>query len=78
MDPVFSTFVAKLFQDSFRNNVVKQDFRLKFDRSADTLVGLMYKFVGREGLNKVMYGSRFNVFNSSSFSANLLSKLLSI
>jgi hypothetical protein len=76
MDPVFGTFIAKLFQDSFRTNVVKQNFRLTFDRKLITLVQLVYRHVGIGAFSEVV-GSRFNVFNSSSFCANLLENLIS-
>lgn len=76
MDPVFASFVAKLFQNSFRSNVVKQDFRLNFDRSLDTMVGLIYRHIGIQSLSKVLNGERLNTFNSSSIAANLLLKLL--
>jgi hypothetical protein len=75
MDPVFGTFIAKLFQDSFRSNVVKQNFRLTFDRKLLTLVQLIYRHVGAQTFAEVC-GSRLNIFNSSSFCASLLQNLI--
>jgi hypothetical protein len=76
MDPVFATFIAKLFQNSFRSNVVKQDFRLTYDNTLDTIVGLIYKHVGQKNINGILNGGRMDVFNSSSIALNLLLKLL--
>jgi hypothetical protein len=75
-DPVFATFISKLFQNSFRDNVVKQDFRLTYDRSLDTLIGLVYKHIGTKKLGQVLKGGRLDVFNSSSFALNLLLHLI--
>jgi hypothetical protein len=76
MDPVFSTFIARLFQDSFRSGVVRQDFRLTFDREVDTLLGLIYRFVGTKKINESLRGVRLDVFNSSSIACNLLLRLI--
>jgi hypothetical protein len=74
MDPVFATFIAKLFQNSFRGGVIKQNFRLTTDRKKLTLVKLIDRFVGRNKFDTL--GLRFDIFNSSSFCANLFTNIM--
>jgi hypothetical protein len=76
MDPVFATFIAKLYQNSFRSNVIKQDFRLLHDREVDTLLGLFYKTIGISRMSQLPGCVRLDVFNSSSFMCNLLLRLI--
>jgi hypothetical protein len=46
-DPIFASFIARLFQDSFRTGVSKQNFQLTTDRSLLTLVKVIDRYVGR-------------------------------
>ncbi len=48
MDPIFATFVARMFQDTFRSGVVKQSFRLTHDREKLNLVKVIDRYVGRQ------------------------------
>jgi hypothetical protein len=75
MDPVFATFIARLYQDSFRSNMVKQNFRLTYDRTITTLVQLVYRYVGKAKFDSLLNDGKFDIFNSSSFCANLLLSL---
>jgi hypothetical protein len=68
-DPVFATFIAKLFQNSFRSGVIKQNFRLTTDRTKLTLVKIIDRFIGRNKFDSV--GVKFDIFNSSSYCSNL-------
>jgi hypothetical protein len=72
MDPIFATFVARLFQDSFRSGIVKQDFRLTTDKTLLTLVKILDKYVGRNSWPKILDGEGLNIFNSSSICSSLL------
>jgi hypothetical protein len=72
MDPVFATFIAKLFQDSFRGNVMKQNFRLTQDHTKLNLVKIINRFIGFQSIEQLLDGGRLDVFNSSSFCAHLL------
>jgi hypothetical protein len=36
-DPAFATFIARLFQNSFSSNVVKQNFKLTHDHTKDNI-----------------------------------------
>jgi hypothetical protein len=75
MDPIFATFIARLFQDSFRSGVSKQSFRLTTDRKSLTLVKIIDSYAGRNRWVDVLNGGRFDIFNSSSFCSNLFIKL---
>jgi hypothetical protein len=75
MDPIFASFIARLFQDSFRTGVSKQNFRLTTDKKKLTLIKIMDKFIGRQTWEETLKGGRFDIFNSSSFSSNLLVQL---
>jgi hypothetical protein len=74
-DPVFATFIARLYQDSFRTGIVPQSFRLTTDRSLITLVKLIDRYIGRNKFSEILSGDSFDIFNSSSFCSNLLSQL---
>jgi hypothetical protein len=74
MDPIFATFIARLFQDSFRSGIVKQDFRLTSDRSKLNLIKIIDRFVGRGKFNELLLDGRLDIFNSSSFCSNLLTR----
>jgi hypothetical protein len=76
MDPAFATFIAKLFQNSFRSGVVKQDFRLTTDGETLNLVKMIDKYVGRRSFETAYNNGKFNIFNSSSWCSNLFSALL--
>jgi hypothetical protein len=76
MDPAFATFIARLFQNTFRSGVVKQNFRLTTEKDNITLVKILDKFVGRNRWMEMEGVERFDTFNSSSFCANLLIKLI--
>ncbi|HYT41478.1 MAG TPA: hypothetical protein VEP90_03980 [Methylomirabilota bacterium] len=77
MDPVFATLIAKLFQNSFRNNVTKQNFKLTKDRNQLSLLALIDKFVGRNKFQEELgEEGRLDIFNASSFCSNLLVRLI--
>jgi hypothetical protein len=76
MDPAFATLIARLFQNSFRNGRVKQDFRLTPDRTSDNLVRIVDRYIGRRRFNELLKEGTLNIFNSSSLCANLLVKLM--
>ncbi len=78
MDPIFATFIARLFQNSFKSNVVKQNFKLTHDSNKNNMLKLIYKFIGKQSLNKVLDDGGMNVFNSSSICSNLLNNLMEI
>jgi len=46
-DPIFASFIARLFQDSFRTGVSKQSFQLTTDKTLLTLVKVIDRYVGR-------------------------------
>jgi hypothetical protein len=74
MDPAFATFIARLFQNTFRSNVVKQNFRLDKDRSVVSMMTLIDRYIGRYNFNELQGG--LNIFNATSFCSNLLMKFL--
>jgi hypothetical protein len=76
MDPMFATFIARLFQNSFESNIVKQNFKLTHNSDKQNLLKLVYKFVGKQALDVVLDEGGLNVFNSSSVFSNLLKNLL--
>jgi hypothetical protein len=73
-DPIFATFIARLFQDTFQSDVKKQNFRLDKDRSLNTLMTLIDRYIGRYRFNELQGG--IDIFNASSFCANLLTTLM--
>jgi hypothetical protein len=75
MDPVFATFIARLFQNSFESNVVKQNFKLTHDPKKRNLLKLIYKYIGKQALDEIL-DEGLNVFNSSSICSNLLNRLM--
>jgi hypothetical protein len=74
-DPVFATLIARLFQDSFKSGIIKQNFKLTTDKTSVTLVKLIDRYIGRKSLTELLKGETLNIFNSSSFCANLLVRL---
>ncbi len=79
MDPVFATFIAKLFQNTFRNNIVKQNFKLTYNHDQNTLLKLVYKHIGIQTFSQILgENNRLDVFNSSSFMSNLLAHLIEV
>jgi hypothetical protein len=77
MDPIFATFIARLFQDSFRSGITKQSFKLTTDKTLLTLVKALDTYVGRNKWVTLLEGERFNIFNSSTICSNLLIQLAS-
>ncbi|HYT43846.1 MAG TPA: hypothetical protein VEP90_16015 [Methylomirabilota bacterium] len=75
MDPVFATFIARLFQDSFNSGIAKQNFKLTTDKTALTLIKLIDRYIGRKAMASLLKGNKFDIFNSSSFCANLLVRI---
>jgi hypothetical protein len=77
MDPIFATFIARLFQNSFKTNVVKQNFSLTHKSKYDqNLLKLIFKFVGKQAVNEILDEGGLNIFNSSSVCSNLLNSLM--
>jgi hypothetical protein len=72
MDPVFATFVARLFNDTFRNNVVKADFRLTHDKSKNNIIKIIHRHIGLGAFNDILSDSRLDIFNATSFCSNYL------
>jgi hypothetical protein len=75
MDPLFATFIARLFQNSFDSGVIKQDFKLTSDHEKENLVRLLIRYIGRDQLGKIIGDSGLNIFNATSICSSLLLKL---
>jgi predicted CopG family antitoxin len=76
MDPVYATFIARLFQNSFRSDVVKQNFKLTHDHKKRNLIRLLKRYIGMQSLEEVIELQGLNIFNSSSICSNLVVELL--
>jgi hypothetical protein len=74
-DPIFASFIARLFQDSFRTGVSKQNFQLTTNKKLLTLVKIIDRYIGRNAWQVSLQGERFDIFNASSFCSNLLIRL---
>jgi hypothetical protein len=75
MDPAFATFIARLFQNSFKSEVVKQNFKLTQDHKKDNLVKLINRHIGKSELIEILGQQGLNTFNSTSICSSLLMKL---
>jgi hypothetical protein len=75
MDPAFATLIARLFQNSLRSGVIKQNFKLTTDKSCLNLVRIIDRYIGRKQFQEMLQGDSINIFNSSTFCANLLINL---
>jgi hypothetical protein len=75
MDPAFATFIARLFQNSFSSEVVKQNFRLTHDFKKDNLIKLIRRHVGKQQLDDIIDFQGLTVFNATSICSNLLLSL---
>lgn len=60
---LFGTFISRLFVDSFKNEGVKQDFKMKFE--GDSLMDNLTKTLGKKHMEETL-GVPLNVFNSTS------------
>ncbi|HYT42272.1 MAG TPA: hypothetical protein VEP90_07990 [Methylomirabilota bacterium] len=78
MDPAFSTFIARLFQNSLRSGIVKQNFRLTTNKDELTLVEILQRNIRRADISNLLNGERLNIHNSSSFLANMLIKMMTV
>jgi hypothetical protein len=78
-DPAFATFIARMFQDSLRSGIIKQNFRLTQNKEVITLMTVINRYVGRQGLNELMGdNNRLDIFNSTSFTAHMLQKMMMV
>jgi hypothetical protein len=75
MDPAFATFIARLFQNSFSSEVVKQNFKLAHDHKKENLVRLINRLVGKKAMSEFMDSKGMNVFNATSMCSSLMLKL---
>jgi hypothetical protein len=75
MDPAFATFIARLFQNSFNSDVVRQNFRLIHDHEKQNMVRLLNRFIGKKQLRDIIGPSGLNVFNATSICSSLLLQL---
>jgi hypothetical protein len=71
MDPAFATFIARLFQNSFSSDVVKQNFKLEHDHEKENIVRLIKRYLGKQRLNEILENG-LTIFNATSLSSNLL------
>src|SRR5258705_9974525 len=78
MDPAFSTFIDRLFQNSLRSGIVKQNFRLTTNKDELTLVEILQRNIRRADISNLLNGERLNIHNSSSFLANMLIKMMTV
>lgn len=60
---LFGTFIARLFVNSFKNEGVVQDFKMKFE--PDSIMDHIDRVLGKKHVGKLL-GVPLNVFNSTS------------
>lgn len=76
-DPLFATFVAKLFNNSFSKLQTKQDFKLSWKRGRLSIMKLLHRRFGKASFSAPLGGEGLSVFNSTSVCGNLGVRLLS-